>query len=477
MLDKGPVRENRGTILSTNHSHDRSPVDRNKVLWISYPFPPAMSAGVFRSVRFIKYLREFDWEPLVLTVRPAAESALDLSLVEYVPQGTIVEATRMWRPDQWTSLVVPWRSKKPAVRTELPVSTSSVGKKVDRDASWFRRKYRYLRQRVLATPDPKIWWARPSFRQALKMIREYSPNVIFSTAPPHSSHLLGVWLKRRTGLPLVLDFRDPWSRAPWQGDRCDDALAKTNAKLERLCVSSADAVILNTQRTQQEFEEFYGPAFQGRFHTITNGFDPALPELIHTSCQHAPTGTPGCFSIFHVGTIYGQREIRPFLNAVKSLVQNGIPVRFEQIGLVKVDYDLTRFIQDLGIEDHVRIRAPVTHREALMHMFAADSLLLVQPGSELQIPGKLYEMILFRKPIISLTGEGATCDLIKRYSLGPVANPFDESAIAKVIEETISCKHPSQSQTANREAAIRDFNGRNQTEMLAKIFDDLSIRK
>lgn len=335
-----------------------------------------------------------------------------------------------------------------------------------------RARIRVLRQLIFATPDEFIWWARPAYHKALRFIRQHKPEVIFSTAPPHSSHLLGLWLKRRTGLPLVLDFRDPWTRSPW-GNPQGAHLHDVNCRLERECVEGADAVILNTERTRQEFADFYGPSQASKFHTIYNGFDPALQtqiqEFIVAGTRVDEPSAP--LKLCHVGTIYGRREIRPMLEALRQVTAAGRNVTFEQVGLVKVDYDLPDYIKQQRLESTVRVIPPVPHSEALERMAAADVLLLLQPDGQLQVPGKLFEMIMFRKPILTLTGEGATRDVVSKYHLGPVADPQD---IAQMAGALTSLVNGGEEEKADWVGALAEFNGRNQTGSLAALFARLT---
>lgn len=443
-----------------------------KVFWISYPFPPAVSAGVFRSARFLKYLGQFGWRPAVFTVEPDEKKVLtDQSLETLIPDQIEVHAAPMWRPDQWSSKWLGWMKPRRQKTSELESRRPNTGiskQRVDQPQGLLPE----LRQRILATPDPKIWWARPAFGKALRILRRSQFDAIFSTAPPHSSHLLGLWLKRRIGIPLVLDFRDPWTRSPWATTH-SPYIERVNQQMERECVENADAVILNTEAARREFQEFYGTEHAGKFHAIYNGFDPELESVVRTLAirPHGITRAARTFTIRHVGTIYGRRDIRPFFQAIAELNQRlEIDLRFEQVGLVQVDYDLSQLARELGLADNVSIEPPVTHQQALEKMAGADSLLLLQPDGNLQVPGKLFEMILFRKPILTLTGDGATRDLATRYRLGPIAPADDVHQIAAAL---LDLSGATTFQT-DWNQVLSEFNGRNQTQQLAQILDHVA---
>ncbi len=455
--------------------------DQSKaVLFLSYPYPPAVSAGVFRAARFVKFLPEFSWRPLVFTVETDEHFPMDTALANYVPGDTFVESAPLWQPDLWPSKFfgrknVAQAEKAPNSKADRPEIIHVNQNPGDPRYLGLRDRLKTIRQRVLSTPDPKIWWAIPSFLKALRLVRKHRPQVIFSTTPPHSSHLLGTWIKRWTGLPLVLDFRDPWARTPWIAGDKNTYIEKVNARLEKKCIKAADAVILNTRRTQKEFEDFYGANYRGKFHTIYNGFDPSLLAKCE-SMQNQQLNAKKSLKLCHVGTIYGRREIRPLLRALRKLVDANRPVEFEQVGRVKVDYDLAAVIREHRLENHVRICPPVSHHEALQRMADADSLVLIQPDSTLQVPGKLFEMMMFRKPIFSLTGDGETCDIVGRYRLGPVADPFDETQIASALERLMDQIRLGQDspEAADWEKVKDDFDGKTQTRYLADILNHVS---
>lgn len=444
-------------------------VHQRSVLWLSYPFPPAMSAGVFRSVRFVKYLPEFGWKPLVFTVTPDEYFPTDDSLADYLSEDLIVESSPIWRPGQWKRRLLGTATGKGANgHSSLPEAQTPTSNSLPTPQK--QSLYRELRQRLLATPDEKIWWARPAYYKALKFIRKHGPAAIFSTSPPHSSHMLGMWLHRKTGLPLVLDFRDPWTRSPWSVPQ-SGYIESVHRKLEGNCVAAADSVILNTEPAQREFQEHYTKEPAKKFRTICNGFDPELAERVKRIKALESKRNNKVYKLCHVGTVYGRREMRPLLKAIASLVSNGISIEFTQLGALRIDYDLEAFLGQHGLIECVDILPPAPHEVALECMAKADALLLLQPDGELQIPGKLFEMILFSKPILTLTGQGATSDIARQFGLGPVADPSNPDEIAGAITSLLS---NSLTDKTDWELVQSAFDGRNQTWVLANILDEVA---
>ena len=397
----------------------------------------------------------------------------DPSLLDLLPKDLEIHTSKMWRPENWIPRIPRFgksnkgsREKAPAKEGKSDDTLSTQKKEPAQEKGRLKTFIQNSRNRILATPDPKIWWCRPAYYKAVKLLKKIKPDVIFSTAPPHSSHLLGIWLKRKTGIPLVLDFRDPWSRSPWSGEK-SEYIEKLNQSMERQCVESADAVILNTDNARDEFIRFYDAQDSAKFHSIPNGYDPdSLSEIGKHSVQQNPTGNER-FTVSHLGTIYGKRDIRPFLQALAAHnKQHQTKIFFEQIGHLKVNYDLKSELRKLGIEDSVFVSPQIPHTEALNKMATSDALLLLQPDGNLQIPGKLFEMILYRKPIITLTGQGATRDVATKFQLGPIAEAEDVDQIRNALD-LLTSEGPS----ADWKQVLDAFNGQNQTETLSEILD------
>jgi glycosyltransferase involved in cell wall biosynthesis len=466
-----------------------------RALFISYNFPPAASAGVFRTLRFVRYLPEFGWEPLVLTVTANSSQRSDDSLEKYLPPVVTVARTRIWQPEErmgrwlrsirgdFRAPVAPPQEAGntghngglPAVHGESrPSNHQRVGELERRRgaAGRLRSCVSSLQQLAFQTPDAKIWWAIPALPRACRLVRQWKPDVIFATAPPHSSLLLATWLGRWTRTPVVLDFRDPWARSPWY-DAKPTVARRLAPWFERMCVRRASAVILNTQRTTDEFREFYGLPWSSRFETLPNGFDPEL--LSNLPDPAARESLSQRLELLHPGAVYGKRDLRPLLQAVSRMAQQGKDVHFDQVGVVHQPYDVPAFLATEGLESRVTISGVLSHEATLQRMANSDVLVVIQPGTPLQVPGKLYEMMMFGKPILALAGEGETADLVRRYELGMVADPDDADAIAAALGNLLQHRGTNRSPQARK--ALVDFDGRNLTGRLAEVFHSVTSRR
>jgi len=445
---------------------------------LAYHFPPLASAGVFRPLRFVRYLPEFGWPPIVLTALPENENERqDFSLMDKVPPGVTVVRTGLWQPEARIRSWLRFGRRPERVASHTLAAVPSISPARDTPPDGLRGMMRGLARNVhdlaFMTPDDRVWWMGPAVAAAMRLVREYRPRVLFTTGPPHSIHLIGLVLKRLTGLPLVIDFRDPWSRRPWGKKPRNPWGQRLLGHLERLCVRYADRVILNSHNLGRDFRKHYGARHAQKFTVIPNGYD---PEMLHVVEQLAAgmgqNRKGGPLRLCHPGSLYRRRDPRPILAAVKQLVDRGRPVIFEQIGHCESAAEVQSFVERNRLDEHVRMEGPVPHENIIRRMAAADVLMVVQPENALQVPGKLFEMMMFRKPIVALADEGETAEIVEKYHLGAVARSNDAGAIAACIERAgeLSAARCRENGWAS---ALAAYDGRQLTGDLAEVFCEL----
>ncbi len=279
-----------------------------------------------------------------------------------------------------------------------------------------------------------------------------------------------------TGLPVVLDLRDPWARIPWNSRKDKGLRSRIHCRLEGVCVRNADRVELNTLPLQAEFASVYGPKLASKFVTVSNGFDPELRSLAEKLGQAPRSGANGEIRLCHPGTIYGHRDLRPVIGAVQRLVRLGFRVRFEQVGLVEDASGVLSYAECLGVREAVSLLGQVSHEETLQRMAVADVFLLSQPDTPIQVPAKLFEMLLFSRPIVALTmSQGATAEIVERFGLGVVVSPSDSEAIAAAVARTAS-GWPTNGLNDGLRRAMRAFDGRELTARLAEVLNGCEVR-
>lgn len=445
-----------------------APSSGDYVLMLAFHFPPIAAAGSFRSLRFAKYLPHFGWTPIVVSLLPEySAEAIDLSLVSSLPADGVYHRTPIMYLEDRANRFAKWFISTGASDTVSDVHSANVR------GTRTKVLLRHARDFVFRTPDPEIAWKKHALRAATRLIKEFRPKVIYSTGPPHSTHLIAAQIKRAYQLPWIADFRDPWSRMPWAATVYTDNPwgRRLQPHFERTCVTLADAVVLNTRRMLRDFVQHYSELPPNKFHVIYNGYDPELLPAIH-QLANSSVHSAGrrVLRICHPGTLYGQRDLRPFIQAIRILTDENIAVQFEQIGHVEQRFHLDRQIADQKLAHMVTLRGHLAHMDALKCMAAADILLNIQPDTELQVPGKLFEMLMFRRPILALTGGGETADIVARHGIGETAPADDVTAIAQAIKRLRNCRL----QPEVWHQALDEFDGRRLTGELAALLSVVS---
>ncbi len=427
---------------------------RKKVLFIAYIFPPLARAGVHRTVRFTRYLPARGWDLTVLTVAEPSYpplSPVDRELLKKIPAGVrIASAPAFQGTANLFRAKEIFRRHTPAARMEsqaAPAAAKNASKSSETEGEELpeQRKKHGLKQRtkdflydLLTTPDKEINWLPYALRLALKLHRREKFDLIYSTAPPFTGHLIAKYLKRLTGLPWVADFRDPWARAPWKSEILAGSWrGKMAARLERQFVEHADRVLLNTDWNAREFAQFYGEKLARKFNVITNGFDPQDFAGLDLRAERR-----GKLILTHTGALYRRRNPLEFFKACENLLAQRkispqeLEIRF--VGVIAPEL-YKSFEGGEELRSVITVMPQVSHREALAHQMESDVLLILQPGTSVSVPGKIFEYIGMRKRILALTPAGATADIVRDNNLGPVLEPEDipgiEAALLQLVHE------------------------------------------
>jgi len=373
---------------------------RIRVLFIAYHFPPLHgSSGILRTLKFVKYSPEFDIEPLVLTVKPYAYEMRDSALCSEVPEDVHVHRTIV-------------------LDTKRHLS--------------FRGRY----LDIMATPDRFISWIPTGVIAGIKLILQKKIDVIFSTAPIPSAHIIALALKRIMRKPWVADFRDPLWDEYFQ---VSSKQLQVRKQIERTTVNSATRIIVTTEGMRQLFVKRYPKKNPKDIIVIENGYDES--DFQGLNGKNINGKRP--FRLIHTGLLYPlDRNPIPFFRAIKRSVEmNRILMGDICIELYSPgnEVNYAREIENLGIQDLVCIHPQIPYRKALIEMNNADVLLLFQGKScNQQIPAKLYEYIRIGRPILAMTPHNSeTARVIRSANAGQIVPLDDSEAISLLLSEWI----------------------------------------
>ena len=406
-----------------------------RVLLITTTFPPDGAVGNLRTLRLLKHLAETGADQEVLTLAPASYrpgTVIDTDRVAQVPAGVRVIQVPALRPiDRLEAMMA---GRRPDAAAPSAESRPAAG--VRASAGRIRRMRAVLRA-MLTLPDAEVSWILPAILRGLRRVRKGRPDVIYSSGPPFSAHVVAAVLAALADLPWVADFRDPWARAPWRDDRF--AFEKRAwSFFERWIVKRADQVLFATPANRDDFAAAYGREYASRFHVVPNGCD--LTEFDGL----VPSPGTDRFVLLHAGSLYGARDPSPIFRAAARAVATGAvdPGRFRirLIGRVGVPgADLPRLIRELGIEEVVEFVPHLPRRQVLQEMVDASALLVVQPITRLSIPGKLYEYLAAGRPVLGLAEpDGDTAALLRRTPAGVVVASDDPDGLLRALTELVA---------------------------------------
>jgi len=376
-------------------------------LFISYFFPPVGGVGTIRAVKFIRYLEEYGWRVVVIAVKEPAYAFYDESLFEQIPDSTIVYRTQAIQP----TAAYFRKKREQAAQADTGTAASRHGLK-----TLIRHLGRTVVQAFLL-PDDKVGWIPFAVRQGTQAIERHDIDVIFSSGPPFTVHLIADRLSRRSGTPWVADFRDPMLEK--------NPVAQQSAfhrwlftRWERRWVEKAAHVISVTGRFQNLFTQRHPDIDPERWVVITNGYDEADFAALDTTMD-SPTDT---FELHYVGSLYRGvvPDLRPLLGAVRQLV-DAIPDARQQFRLIftgNIDNhfqeQITQASQQHGIDDMVVMNSSVAHKDALSRMLNACAVMLTlseDQQSDFAIRVKLFEYLRAKKPILALLPPEAAAKL------------------------------------------------------------------
>lgn len=409
-----------------------------RVLMIAFHYPPLRgSSGIQRTLKFSKYIPEFGWEPIVLTAHQRVYSSLGNDQV-----GEI-------------SNQVTYRS--------FALDTS-------RHLSIMGRYPRFL-----SLPDRWASWWLGAVPLGLYLIKKYRPDIIWSTYPIATAHLIGLSLCRLTRIPWVADLRDPMTEEDYPRDPLTRRIQQW---IEKKTIVHCARAVLTTPGAIKDYETRFPQIPASRFCLIENGYD----EESFVTAEATIAGGEGTnkqIVLVHSGIIYPfERDPIPFFEALAALYQQGLvsPTSLKVI-LRATGHDsyLLQLIDQYGIRGIVLLAPPISYQDALSEMLTADGLLIFQASTcNNQIPAKLYEYLRARRPILALTDPvGDTAAALTSMGIDTIAPLDSKDGIMHKLLHFLALVKENNAPVASMEKVLKNSR-RSKSKELANLFDQVT---
>ena len=390
----------------------------NKVLIICTNFLPVRNGGTIRCEKLVKYLPYYNWNSIILT------KSNNLTNNNF----DIINNTKVFRSRKFDLISFLYNIKIYLSHFFNDTKKSnSLKKTLNKTKSVKRRISEYF-----IIPDVDIFWALGAFFKGILIFKKEKPDVILSSGPNHSTHILGLFLKKFFGAYWVVEFRDPWTTNPFRIEKPSKILIYLDNYLEKIVLKNSDRINVTSIEYKNQFLKKYNFLNGDKIVNIPNGFDPEDFEISSSTKNEVLT-------IVHSGNFYSHRSSVHFINAVIYLIENNLI--FENEILIKFIGELDNAGKDLiissGFENSFCVTGTVNFNKSIMEIKNADMLLLIPGPGAGTIPGKFYEYLAAQKPIFCISNEGPPKKIINDYDLGIVSNDFDIINIANNLNNLI----------------------------------------
>ncbi len=434
---------------------------------IAYFFPPAGAVGVYRTLKFAKYLPEFGWSPIVLTTANGKFPTYDASLERLIPEGVPVHRVRGME----------------ALNEGFDAPHAGARKKT----LWSRVHTRlYLLWNAVAVPDTRVGWVWGAYRRARSLIRDHDVRHVYISGTPFSSFLIGAMLKRKSGARVVIDYRDPWTQSITY--ERSGLLRRADRALEARVVRDVDAVISNTRYNDARMADEFGRGQpREKFVAIHNGFDAEDFDTIPRERNPKFTMTYAGAFYYSVGgastaggvegamktysPLYFFEALQAFF-ARRPEAKAGTRVRF--MGVLGQGYDPA--IRAHGLADVIERLGYIDYDEHLRVLKNSDALLLVlSSGAKSRgwIPSKFFQYLGTGNPILAMAPEGEVREIVRETGAGVCVDPDDVAGASRAIETLYDAWRAGTPATPRDADAVARYERRNLTHALARVLEKL----
>ncbi len=428
-------------------------MEEKKILIITYYWPPAGGPGVQRWLKFAKYLPEFGWKPVIYTPENPSYPLIDESLMKDIPQNIEIIRTKIWEPYQLAERLNKSNKKFKAGQFD-----------VGNNQSWKSRLSIWVRGNFFI-PDARVFWVKPSIRFLEHYLKENKIDVVVTSGPPHSLHLIGLGLKKKLpGLKWIADFRDPWTEISYYKHlKLTKSSDTKHRALESAVFKNADITLATSYTDAENFRKAGAHAI-----CITNGFDESdSQKTVKAQIQNK------AFTLSYIGVLEQLRNPENLWKALDELVQENTEFaqhfRLKFVG--RIDDKILHVIEKSGLKNHILNLGYLSHGKAVEEMQNSEMLLITNFPNESSkgiIPGKIFEYLASGKQILSFGPSGADVSKILEETNAGKHFSYDDSEAVKrfILEKFNLWKNGNLHENTQ---SIEQFSRKNLTQQLTKI--------
>ena len=389
-----------------------------KLLIITYYWPPAGGPGVQRWLKFVKYLPDFDVQPIVYVPENPTYPIVDSQLESEVSDKAIILKKPIFEPYQLASFLSKNKTKKISSGIIPNQKKQSLLEKL---MLWVRGN--------LFIPDARVFWVKPSVAYLENYIRDNEIDTIITSGPPHSLHLIGLELKQKMNLKWLADFRDPWTTIGYHKSlRLSQYAANKHKQLESQVLNSADTIIVTSKTTKTEFQALTTKPIE----VITNGFDVEKVDKQTLDTK---------FSLAHIGSFLSERNPKILWESLVELCNEIPEFKFHlEIKLIgAISNEVLETIDQFGLNSVLNNLGYVSHAEAVAHQRKSQVLLLIEINSEATksiLPGKLFEYMVSERPILAIGPKDSDfAEIITNTNTGVFFEYSEKAKLKQTIHE------------------------------------------
>jgi len=391
-----------------------------KVLIITYYWPPMGGGGVQRWLKTTKYLREYGWEPVIFTTKNGEASVVDEGMLKQIPKGIETLRVPIWEP---FGLYKKLTGKKQEEKL-VPGTAAAENKSIMHGLSvWIRGN--------VFIPDARKFWIKPASKFLNSYLKTNKIDAIVSTGPPHTTHMIALNVAKKNNIPWLADFRDPWTNIDFYHKlKLTNWADKKHKRMEQTVLKKANQVITVSWSWAEDFREISDRMPM----VITNGYDPE---------DFIKAGTVGLdkkFTITHAGSLNDDRNPHSLWKALAELCKDEVfskdlEIKFiGQVAPIAID-ELTQ----AGLQSNLNLIENLPHAKVVIELMKSQALLLPlndTPNIDGVVPGKLYEYIGARRPIICIGKlDGDAAKIINETDSGSVSDFNDVATLTKIIKD------------------------------------------